>query len=176
MGVGAAEYENGEEFLAAYRESRSGCLVTEIRLLGMSGLELQQTMAAEQIALPVIFLTQYAETRLTVKAMQNGALTVLDKPANSQDLWDAIRRALALDQQSRRVDAAHNETKRRLARLTKKEWQVLDLLIEGKTNKVIANSLDISVRTVEARRHQIFKKTKTDSLAQLVRLILLREM
>jgi FixJ family two-component response regulator len=138
----------------------------------MSGLELQESMAAESIALPVIFLTRFAETRLTVKAMQNGALTVLDKPANSQDLWDALRKGLATDRQARRVDAAHNETRRRLARLTKKEWQVLDLLIEGKTNKVIANSLDVSVRTVEARRHQIFRKTKTDSLAQLVRLIL----
>jgi FixJ family two-component response regulator len=176
MGMRTAAYENGEDFLAAYEENRSGCLVSEIRLLGMSGLELQESMAANCISLPLVFITRFAETRLTVKAMQTGALTVLEKPVSSQELWDAVSKALAIDRETRRVDAAHHETRRRLAQMTKKEWQVLEMLIEGKTNKVIANRLGVSVRTVEARRRQIFKKTETDSVAELVRLIVQTDM
>jgi FixJ family two-component response regulator len=175
MHVPCEAFTQAEDFLAAYTGNRPGCLVTEIRLMGVNGIELQETLAADCISLPVVFVTSHAETRLTVLAMQNGAITVLEKPPSLQELWDAIRTGLTLDEKTRRIDAKHSAIRRRLARLTKKEQQVLDLMIQGKPNKVIASRLDVSIRTVEARRHHIFKKTGTDSVAELVRLILMSE-
>ncbi len=172
MRLAAHQYASGEEFLEAYRDGLPGCLVSEFRLLGINGIELQESLAADRIALPVIFVTAHAETKLTVRAMKNNAFTVMEKPFSEQELWDAIRKALSLDQTIRRIDAQHTKLRRQLAGLTKKERQVLDLMIEGRTNKSIAARLDVSLRTVEARRHQIFKKTRTDSIAQLVRVIL----
>lgn len=172
MHIAAKEFAGAEEFLATRPSLTPGCVVTEFRLPGMNGIELQNTLTADQISLPVIFVTGYAETNLTVRAMQNGAVTVMEKPFSEQELWDAIRRAITQDQSIRRIDAKHSEVRRRLAELTNKERDVLELLIEGKANKAIAKSLNISIRTVEARRHHIFKKTRTGSIAQLVRLIL----
>jgi len=173
MQVPCESFVQAEAFLTAYEGNRPGCLVTEIRLLGMNGIELQEMLAADCSSLPVIFVTGHAETRLSVRAMQNGAITVLEKPLSLQELWDAVRQALTHDQKTRRLDAKHSDVRRRLAHLTKKERHVLDLMIQGKANKVIASRLNVSLRTVEARRHQIFKKTKTDSVAELVRLILM---
>lgn len=173
MQVQCESFKHAEQFLAVYEANRPGCLVTEFRLLGMSGLELQETLAADCSSLPVIFVASNAETRLCVRAMQNGAITVLEKPFSHQELWDALRKALTRDQSMRRIDAKHSDVQRRLAQLTPKERQVLDLVIQGKANKVIARQLAVSLRTVEARRHQIFKKTATDSVAELVRLILM---
>jgi FixJ family two-component response regulator len=169
------QYSSAEDFLDTYSAQMPGCLVTEFRLLGLSGIELHESLRANCSALPVIFVTAHPETSFTVKAMQNGALTVLEKPFSTQILWDAVQNALSKDRQIRRIDAKHTELRRRLSALTAKERDVLDLLVEGKTNKVIAKILDISVRTVEARRHHVFRKTGTDSIAQLVRLILQSE-
>jgi len=175
MQVQCESFSQAEDFLDAYEASRPGCLVTEFRLLGMNGVELQELLAAECSALPVVFVTGHAETRLCVRAMQNGAITVLEKPLSHQELWDALRKALTHDKNMRRIDARHSHVRKRLANLTPKERQVLDLMIQGKANKVIAHRLAVSIRTVEARRHQIFKKTATDSIAELVKLILLTE-
>lgn len=175
MHVPCKSFTRAEDFLAAYRDDQPGCLVTEFRLLGMNGIELQETLAADYSSLPVIFVAANPETRLSVKAMQNGAVTVLEKPLSYQELWDSIRRALTRDEHTRRIDAKHTVVRRRLGLLNEKERKVLDLMIQGKANKIIARRLDVSLRTVEARRHQIFKKTKTESIAELVRLILLSE-
>lgn len=172
MRIPAKQYANAEAFLESQPGNLPGCLVTEFRLLGMNGIELQESLALDCINLPIIFVTAYAETTFTVRAMKNGAITVLEKPFSEQELWDAIRQALSFDEAIRRVDAQHNELRRRLSRLTHKERQVLDLMVDGRANKAIANKLGVSIRTVESRRHQIFKKTRTDSVAQLVRLIL----
>jgi len=172
MHVASEFYCNAEEFLAAYQDDRSGCLVTEIRLLGISGIELQEHLLSEFPLLPVVFVTACAETTFTVRAMRNGAVTVLDKPFSNQELWDAIRQALTLGERSRRIESKHSEVRRRLSGLTEKERRVLDLMAQGKANKVIARQLDVSIRTVESRRHQIFRKTKTDSVAELLQFIL----
>lgn len=173
MGVPCRFFAIAEAFLGAYQGNRPACLVTEFRLFGMNGIELQETLAAGCIALPVIFVTAHPETRLIVRAMQNGAITVLEKPFSSQELWDAINKALAVEQKSHRIDAKHSEIRRRLFNLTQQERQVLEMMIEGKANKWIARKLDVSLRTIESRRKQVFKKTKTDSVAELVRLCLL---
>ncbi len=136
MRIDVKRYASAEDFLAAYSADVPGCVVTEFRLLGMNGIELQESLAADCISLPVIFVTAYAETTFTVRAMQNGAITVLEKPFSEQELWDAIRKALTRDQTVRRIDARHTELRRRLSGLTNKERQVLDLLVEGKAQQI----------------------------------------
>lgn len=172
MGVSAAQFTTAEEFLDGRSARFPGCLVTEFRLLGMSGIELQESLAADCISLPIIFVTAHPETAFTVLAMTNGAITVLEKPFSEQELWDALRKALSRDTTVRRIDAKHTAFRRRLAGLTQKERQVLDLMVEGKLNKSIASKLNVSIRTVETRRHRIFEKTGTNSIAELVRGIL----
>jgi two-component system response regulator FixJ len=172
MRIPAKEYTSAQAFLYEHPNNWTGCIVSEFRLLGMNGIELQESLSSDGITLPMIFVTAHAETAFTVRAMKNGAVTVLEKPYSEQELWDAMCKALSLDQKMRRIDARHNEIRSRLARLTQKERQVLDLMVEGKGNKAIAGKLNVSVRTVEARRQQVFKKTSTDSVVELVRMIL----
>jgi FixJ family two-component response regulator len=172
MDVECACFADAEEFLTAYDGRRPGCLVTEFRLLGINGIDLQEQLASQGSSLPVVFLTGHAETRLTVQAMQNGALTVLTKPVSEQELWDTIRTALVRDAETRRIDAAHGSIRRRFERLSRREGRVLRGIMAGKANKTIAAELDVSVRTVEACRQRIFRQTQTDSVAELIRLVL----
>ena len=171
MEIPADQYSSAEAFLKERLGHPPGCLVVEFRLPGISGLELQKSLATGGVSPPMIFITGHAVTASIVQAMQHGAITVLEKPFAEQDLRDAIGKALSRDQTIRRVDAQHSELRGRMARLTQKERNVLDLMVKGTSNKSIARQLDVSVRTVETRRHQIFKKTCTDSIAQLMRLI-----
>ncbi|MGV3483905.1 MAG: response regulator transcription factor [Planctomycetaceae bacterium] len=165
-------HENAESLLQSYRPERSGCVVSEFRLMGMNGVAMQEKMLAHGYRSPIIFVTAFAETPLTVRAIQAGAITVLEKPFSRQDLWDALRQSLEVDQHARRIDAHHNQVRRRLSRITSKEREVLNLMVDGKANKEIASKLAVSVRTVEARRHQIFKKAGVESVAQLVKIVL----
>jgi two-component system response regulator FixJ len=170
MGLQAESFSSGERFLEHYVEGRPGCLVTDVRMLSMSGLELQEELTRRQIALPVIVLTAYARTAVTVRAIQAGAVTVLEKPYEDDDLWDAIRKALTKEaagrtEHQRRVDLRH-----RIARLTPGQRRVMDLIVAGKPNKVIAQELDLSVRTIENRRHEVFETMQAGSVAELVRM------
>jgi FixJ family two-component response regulator len=171
MGVNAEAFASAEEFLTAYSPDRAGCLVTDVRMLGMSGIELQEQLAARGFTLPVIVITAHANTQLTVRAMKQGAVTLLEKPCNDNDLWDAIREALDRDVGQRRAALRKEEVRQKLVELTPQEREVLDHIIAGKLNKVIARELDVSIRTVENRRHNIFKKLGVDSVAELVRLV-----
>ncbi len=171
LNVPVQSFSSAEAFLRSLPDDPAGCLVTEFRLLGISGVELQESLVSKRITLPIIFVTSHAETSLTVRAMNNGAITVLEKPLSEQELWDAASRALSRDHTIRRIDARHNDLRRRLSGLTQKEWHVVDLILKGKTNKAIAAELDVSIRTIEARRHQIFRKTCTNSIAELVRMV-----
>lgn len=164
-------FPGAEEYLAADAVRDRGCIVTEIRLSGINGIEMIERLAANRVRRPVIFLTAHAETRLTVRAMRAGAITVLEKPPSRQELWDTIREALQIDEKITRIDKKHSAIRQQLGRLTRKERHVLDMMIEGRPNKSIASRLGVSIRTVEARRQQIFRKTKTTSVAELVKLI-----
>jgi two-component system response regulator FixJ len=172
LGLRAESFASAEEFLASFTPDRAGCLVTDVRMLGMSGVELQQKLNEAGAPLPVIVLTAYARTPLTVKVMQQGALTLLEKPYEEDDLWDAIRRALAQDTNRRQQHEHVERIRGRLASLTDKEREVLDGIVAGKPNKNIARELDVSIRTVENRRRDIFAKTQTDSVAELVRMVI----
>jgi two-component system response regulator FixJ len=170
MGVTSETYPSAEEFLRAYDGRRPACLVTDVRMLGMSGLELQERMIEQGLSMSVIVLTAFATTPTTVRAMRNGALTLMEKPCNDDELWDAIRRGLANDLENFQLEQQRTNLKLRLESLTPKEREVLDLMISGDANKVIARKLDCSIRTVENHRQKVFQKMEADSLAELVRM------
>ena len=171
MGYPAQSFASGEEFLAFYQEERPGCLVSDIRMQGMSGVELLETLARGGFRLPVVMITAYARTPTTVRAMKAGAVTLIDKPYSDNELWDAIR--TALDQGAERSDQCQRVSaiRERLASLTEEHRRVLELLVAGKPNKVIANSLGIGLRTAESRRAEILALFQADSLAQLVQMV-----
>jgi len=172
MGVPAEAFAPAEEFLEGYAEGFPGCLVTDVRMFGMSGLELQEELKRRNVMLPVIVLTAYARTPITVRAIKSGAVTLLEKPYADDDLWDAIRRALAEDASGRADHDRRREIRDRIAELTGAERKVMDMMVKGKPNKVIAARLDVSIRTVENRRREVFAKMKADSVAELVRMVI----
>ncbi len=171
MGTTAKEFESAEAFLDFY-DGQPGCLVTDYRMPGMNGLELQETLIERGLVLPIIFVTAFACTPLTVQAIKNGAVTMLDKPFDDDTLWQAIRTALSQDEAYRDRSEAEQEAKRRLESLNQKETAVLDLLLEGSSNKAMAQALSVSLRTIENRRRKIFLKMGVDSVAELVAMVL----
>ncbi|QDV42695.1 Response regulator protein TmoT [Stieleria neptunia] len=176
MGLESMAFASAEAFLEFYTKDKPGCLVTDIRMLGMSGLELQAELSDMGSLLPVIVLTAFATTPVTVQAIQRGAITLLDKPYLEDDLWNAIRKALALDAR-KRVEEAHRQAIReRINELTPSERTVLSYVVAGKPNKVIANRLDVSVRTVENRRSEIYTKLQAESVVDLVRMVIEADM
>lgn len=170
MGVKALTFESAEAFLEGYDGHRPACLVTDVRMLQMSGLELQEELQKQGHAMATVVLTAYADTQVTVRAIKNGAVTLLEKPCRDLELWDAIRNGLAEDVKQYEADERRRDLSTRLETLTPAEREVLDLIVDGEPNKAIAMKLDVSVRTVEVRRQSIFSKMQADSLAELVRL------
>ena len=163
-------YSSAAEFLAAYQPGEPGCLVLDVAMPRMSGLELHRKLIEDKAELPVVFVTGHGNVQMAVGAMQAGAVDFLEKPFREQELWDSIRRALELDERNRRRKARRSQAEERIARLTPAEREVLDLILEGKLNKEIAAELGLSVRTVEDRRARLMKKTRASSVAGLVQL------
>ena len=172
VGLESAQYASAQEFLAAYQPSQPGCLVLDIRMPGMSGLELQQQLNLRGAVIPVIFMTGHGDIPMAVEAMQHGAFDFLQKPFRDQDLLDRIQRAIAKDGELRKSLGEHERIKTHLEALTPREREVLDLLIQGKQNKVIAQELDVSPRTVEIHRARVMEKMNAQSVAELVRMML----
>lgn len=170
MGIRVETFDSAEAFLKDFDGDSPGCLVADVRMIGMSGIELQEKLAADGKQLPVIIITAHAETPLTVRAVKSGAVTVLEKPCRNYELYDAIRDALILDTATRLESAERRAFSEKVDSLSPQEREVLDLMLEGVANKVIAKRTDVSVRTVENRRQRIFEKTGTESLAELIRL------
>ena len=171
MGVKAESYASAEEFLGEVTLGRRGCVVTDVRMPGISGLELQERLADRGIKLPVVVISAYANVPMGVRAMKSGAVTVLEKPCRDEELWDAIREALALDAERSQRATKQREVKQRLASLSQKERDVMDLLLAGQAHKQIARKLDVSERTVEGRRKQLLEKTKAKTLVELAWLV-----
>lgn len=167
-------FASAAEFLAAYRPDRPGCLVLDVAMPGMNGLELQRKLIHDKIHLPIVFVTGHGNVQMAVEAMQAGAINFLEKPIQEQQLWDSIRRGLEIDVQNRRRRARRQKAEERLARLTPGERAVLNLLLEGKMNKEIAAELGLSTRTVEDRRAKLMKKMDAHSLAELVQMAMTR--
>ena len=171
-GIPVESYASGKEFLAAYDASRPGCLILDLRLRGETGLELQDELRRRKVSLPIIILTGHATVGASVRALKAGAVEFLEKPARPAMLLSRIRDALAIDETVRRDAAARASVEKRLARLSPRERQVVDLLVAGKTSKEIAVALGLSVRTVEGYRGRIRLKTEAASVAELVRAVL----
>jgi len=170
LGLKAESFASVEEFLEQYVEGRTGCLVTDLRMFCMSGVELQEQLIQRRIFLPVIIITAYSRTQTTVRAIKAGAITVLDKPYSDDDLSDAIRAALAKDAAERGKHLRHQEFCSRLAQLTPMERMVLNMIVSGQPNKAIAKELDVSLRTIVNRRHELYAKMQVKSSAELIRL------
>ena len=163
-------YASAQEFLDAYRDDRPGCLVLDIRMPGMSGLELQEKLVERRAIVPIIFITGHGDVPMAVEAMQAGAMDFIQKPFRDQDLLDRINQALDKDAANRQALRELNAIRERLASLTPREREVMDLVVKGKANKVIAGDLDLSQRTVEIHRARVMEKMQASSLAHLVRM------
>jgi two-component system, LuxR family, response regulator FixJ len=172
VGLPAATFASAREFLATYEPDLPGCLVLDVRMPGMSGLELQQQLNLRGAVLPVIFITGHGDIPMAVEAMQHGAFDFLQKPFRDQDLIDRVQRALALDTANRAELREKVDIRRRLESLTPREREVLRLVSLGKANKVMAAELGVSQRTVEIHRARVMEKMGAGSLAQLVRMVL----
>jgi len=170
MGLQCKSFTSGESFLKECDRSQPGCLVADLMMPGgMNGIELMERLREERVPLPVIIITAHAKTQRTVRAMQRGAVTLLEKPYDAQQLEVEIREAIELGKALRQTEEAKEEVRLQLRELTESEREVLNLIVAGQANKVIASKLGISIRTVESRRHNIFQKLDAKSVAEVVR-------
>ncbi len=168
LGLAATAYDSAASFLQSYDPQQPGCLLLDIRMPGMSGLELQQELNKRGTIAPIIFITGHGDVAMAVEAMQHGAFDFLQKPFRDQELLDRVQRAIAKDREIRAQLRGHESIRQRLDSLTAREHDVLDLVTEGAPNKIIAHKLGISQRTVEIHRARVMEKMSADSLAQLV--------
>lgn len=171
VGMNVEIYLSAQEFLDSYDPVRPGCLVLDIRMPAMSGLELQEMLQKKKVRIPIIIITGYGDVPVAVQAMKKGAVDLIEKPFSDQVLLDRIQNSIAEDIQARQKEAERKELESRLALLTPRERQVMDLVTAGKLNKVIASKLGLSQKTVEFHRNHIMEKMKVDSVAELVRLV-----
>jgi len=170
VGYATAAFAGPKEFLARFKPEEPGCLVLDIRMPEMSGLELQQHLNRSGCMLPIIFITGHGDVPMAVQAMKNGAFEFIQKPFRDQDLLDQINHALQHDAQNRQGVARRADVLRRLESLTPRERQVMDMVVEGAPNKVIAIDLGLSERTVEIHRAKVMEKMGARSIAHLVKL------
>jgi len=170
VGLPVMGYASANDFLAHYDPRQPGCLVLDVRMPGMSGLELQQHLNLKGAMIPVIFITGHGDVPMAVEAMQHGAFDFVQKPFRDQDLLDRIQKALTLDRTNRSTLQQHEALRARLATLTPRERQVMDLMTQGRPNKLMAVDLNLSQRTIEIHRAHVMEKMQASSLAQLVRM------
>ncbi len=172
VGYQTRAYSNANAFLDAYHNDMAGCLVLDIRMPGMNGMELQRKLNERNSMLPIVFVTGHGDVPMAVEAMQQGALDFVQKPYREQELLEKIERAFAMDKSNRASLQERQSIAARLQNLTPRELDVLRLMVEGKANKVIAIDLDISQRTVEIHRARVMEKLEANSLAHLVRMVM----
>jgi FixJ family two-component response regulator len=173
VGIAAKAYDSAQAFLRESEKTDGGCLLLDVRLRDMSGLELQRRLIEQEVHLPIIFITGHGEVDMAVQAMKNGAVDFVTKPFDDQKLLDSVQRVLSRSRAISEKSAKRALVRRRLASLSPRERQVLDKVIEGKLNKTIANELNISNKTVEAHRARMMDKMQAHNLAELVRQITL---
>jgi len=172
VGLRVEVHDSAESFLKSYYPGRSGCLLLDVRMPGMSGLDLQEYLKREEITIPVIIITGHGDVPMAVRAMKMGAVDFIEKPFNDEVLLDAIRHALSIDSRQRGRQAGIAEIAARLAQLTPREHEVMEMVTAGRSNKEIAKLLGVSAKTVEAHRARVMEKMQAGSLAELVRMSL----
>jgi two-component system, LuxR family, response regulator FixJ len=172
VGLPAVTYSSAQEFLDNYDPLQPGCVVLDVRMPLMSGLELQQLLNMRGAIVPVIFITGHGDIPMAVEAMQHGAFDFLQKPFRDQDLLDRVQRALEKDRVNRMQLREKTRIQERRESLTPREREILELMTRGKPNKVMAADLGVSQRTVEIHRARVMEKMGASSLAQLVRMVM----
>jgi two-component system, LuxR family, response regulator FixJ len=165
-------FSSAEDFLEAYRPEWRGCILTDLQMPRMSGLDLQQALHERGILLPVVVLTAHGDVPTTRVAMKGGAFDFLEKPINDEVLLDVLKNAIREDIHRHAAESAEDALRSRLARLTPREREVLDLLVEGLSHREIAARLTISPRTVEVYKARMMEKLQCRSLAELIRAVL----
>ena len=171
-GVHAEASASAQEFLSSYEVTQPGCLVLDVRMPGMSGLEMQHELNLRGATIPVIFITGHGDIPMAVEAMQHGAFDFLQKPFRDQELLDRVQRALIRDADYRARLRQTDRIRERLASLSPREREVLNLVTQGKANKMVAGDLGVSQRTVEIHRAHVMQKMEAGSLADLVRMMM----
>lgn len=164
-------FASAHEFLDAYDPERHACLVSDIRMPGLSGLELQERLAEQHAEIPIIFITGHGDVPMAVSAMKSGALDFVQKPFRDQDLIDLIHKALEQDRKRRAARLEERTIRERLETLTPREAEVMQRVVKGQANKVIAMDLGVSQRTVELHRARVMRKLRMRSLAELVQAV-----
>lgn len=172
VGITAELYASGDDFLAAFDAVRPGCLVLDIRMPGLGGLELQERLLERNGRLPIIFVTGHADVPMAVEAMQKGAFDFIQKPFRDQELLERVSAALDRDRHMRDDSDRRADVAERHSQLTPREREVMQLVVTGRANKVIAFELGMSQRTVEIHRARVMEKMSAQSLADLVRMSL----
>lgn len=175
LGFDVRTCASAEEFLSSYDPKRPGCLVLDMRMPGMNGLELQERLAAQAAKIPVIVVTGHADVPMSSRSFRLGAWDFIEKPFDGRELLERIKTAVAMSRQTQESEAETAQIRRRLAMLTRRERQVMDLVLRGLPNKVIAQELGIAQRTVEEHRSHVMKKTQAGSLPELTRMVLRAE-
>jgi len=172
VGLGTETFASADAFLQGYSHDRPGCLILDIRMPGMSGLELQNVLREQGFRLPLIIISGHADVPMAVRALKAGAFDFIEKPFNDQLLLDLVQRAIEKDRQQRESLAELDEWRARLDSLTPREREVLELVVGGAANKVISSELGVSLKTVEAHRARVMDKLQASSLSELVRMTL----
>ena len=170
VAIGVEAFESGRAFFAGRDPERPACLIVDLRMPGQSGLEVQECLAAEDEPIPVIFVSGHGDIPTAVRAMKSGAVEFLTKPFSEEVLLRCVRRALRKDQLRRREQRENADLRARLEQLTAREVQVLDLVVQGASNKAVARELGISPKTVELHRANVMRKMRAGSLADLVQM------
>lgn len=170
IGLKVETFTSAQAFLAAYSIERLGCLVVDVRMPGMSGIELQEQLVAEKITIPIIVISGHGDVPIAVRAMRTGAIDFIEKPFNDQVILDRIQAAVQMDRDLRQRRLRHKQLDELFGRLTPREREVMSLVVQGKPNKEVAAILSRSEKTVEFHRAQVMRKTGVDSFAELVRL------
>ncbi len=167
----AETFPDARSFLATCTPRRAGCLLLDVRMPGISGLDLQESLAKRGIGLPVIVITGHGDVPMAIRAMKAGAMDFIEKPFGSRALLQRVREALARDARARQQRAQSDAIVARMSQLSPREQEVLDYVVGGQYNKVIATRLGISISTVEAHRKKIMEKLEAESLSDLVRMV-----
>jgi FixJ family two-component response regulator len=173
LSLRAETFASAREFLEDFDPEQPGCVVLDVRMPGMSGLELQEKLSEMGATIPIIFITAHGDVPMAVSALKGGAMEFIQKPFRDQELIDKIQAALKMDAEERDALATRESVEARVALLTRREREVMDLVVEGKPNKVIAADLGLSERTVEIHRARVMAKMLADSLPHLVQMALL---
>ena len=170
VGHNVETFGSAQEFLSSKRPDAAGCLVLDIRLPGISGLDLQRELAREDTEIPIIFITGHGDIQMSVRAIKAGAVEFLTKPFRDQDLLDAVRQAIDRDREGRRKRADIAELRRRYESLSSREHEVMDMVTRGLPNKQIAGELNVSEATVKLHRGRLMHKMRANSLADLIKM------